>query len=105
MSSIKDLLQEERDAEALVKEAERKAEALVQEAKRKAADAIRKAQSDEVQVNELSLASKERSARLRKRIAEECDQRAAETEQSCNANLRVTTKLIVDTVLGVDYEW
>lgn len=105
MSSIKDLLQEEKDAESLVKEAERKAEALVQDARRKAADSIRRAQSEDAQLKELSRASQERVARLRARIAEECDTRAAETDKSCRANLKAATKLIVDTVLGVDYEW
>jgi len=100
MSSIKDLLQEEKDAEAIFKSAEQQAEATLREAKVRAAELIRRAQSDDALVKELTQRNREKISALQAKIASECQVRAADTESLCKKNLHAAARLVVDNVIG-----
>lgn len=100
MSSIKDLLQEEKDAESIIKNAEQQAEATLRDAKAKAAELIRRAQSDDALVKELAERNKAKIAALQAVILGECQTRAAEIENHCKENLNAAIELVVDSVTG-----
>ena len=101
MSSIKDLLQEERDAESSLKEAEREAEAIVLAARTNARQLVRQAQSDDTLVKEMTQHYQEKITELRAKIHGECQTKVSELEKVYRGNLQVAIKLIVDQVLGV----
>ena len=100
MSSIKDLLQEEKDAEAILKTAQQQAEATLRDAKVRAAELIRSAQSDDALVKELTQRNREKISALQGRIASECQARAADTESLCKKNLQAAVRLVVNDVIG-----
>jgi len=104
MSSIKDLLQEEKDAEVNLKTAEQQAESTLRDAKVRAAELIRKAQSDDALVKELTQRNKEKITALQASIASECQARAADTETRCKKNLKAAVLLVVNDVLGGNNE-
>jgi vacuolar-type H+-ATPase subunit H len=104
VSSIKDLLDEEKEAEGLLKDSEQKADAIVRDARTKASDLIGKAQSDDVLVRELTERNKERISVIQAEIQSKCDARAAETEMLCQRNLEAAVELVVDNVLGASNE-
>jgi len=104
MSSIKDLLDEEKNAERQLNDAEKEAESVLRSARARAAESIRKAQSDDALVNELSERNKERITATKARILAECKGRAAETEKLCKKNLEAAVRLIVSDVLGEESE-
>lgn len=100
MSSIKDLLQEEKDAEGVLKEAEQRAAALAAEARARAAEIIGKARGDDALVKELTARSEERIAAQRKRILEECEARAAEAEARYGRNVEAAASLVYEGIVG-----
>jgi vacuolar-type H+-ATPase subunit H len=104
VSSIKDLLQEEKDAEELLQGAEKSAEAILKEAEAKAAELVRRARRDDALVNELAVRHKDKVAALRAKTFAECQAKAAEAERLYKKNLGAAVKLIVDNVLGVEIE-
>ncbi len=104
MSSIKDLLEEEKEAEGLLKNAVQQAEAILRDAKTKAGERIRTAQSDDVLIKELTERNKERISALQAKILSECQAKAAETERLCRKNLEAAVKLVVDNVGGAGNE-
>lgn len=105
MSSIKDLLDEEKGAERQLRDAENEAETILKNARAKAAEMIRTAQSDDALVRELTEQNKERIAAARAKIMSDCQAKAAETEKRCGVNLEAAVRLIVNEVLGVEIEW
>jgi len=104
MSSIKDLLEEEKEAEGLLKSAEQQAEAILRDARARAAETVRRAQSDETLVKELTERNRERISALQAEILGECKTRAAETERLCRENLEAAVRLVVDSVTGAGNE-
>lgn len=100
MSSIKDLLDVEKEAEGLLKSAEQQAEAILRDARARAGERIRRAQSDDALVKELVERNRERISALRAEILGECETRAAETERLCRKNLEAAVRLVVDSVMG-----
>lgn len=104
MSSINEVMEEEKNAQMVVKDAEQKAEAILSDAKATAAAMIRKAQGDDAAVKELTERHKERIAATRARILEECETRVAQTEKLYARNLEASVRLIVGDVLGVELE-
>lgn len=104
MSSINDVMEEERTAQRLVRDAEQKAEAILRDAKASAAAKVSKAQTDDALLKELTERHKERMAAQRAEVLKECQARVEETERSCRANLGRAVDLIVDSVLGEELE-
>lgn len=104
MSSINDVMDEERNAERLLRDAQQRAEALLGQARASAAEMVKTAQSDDTLVRELTNRSKDRIAALRATILAECQARVAQTEELCNRNLEAAVRLITDEVLGVELE-
>lgn len=104
MSSINDIMEEEKNAQQLLRDAEQKAQAILRDARASAVAMVRRAQSDDTLVKELTERQKERTAALRAKILEECQARAAETEKLCERNLEAAIKLVTDDVLGADVE-
>lgn len=100
MSSIKDLLNQEKEAEGLLKDADQKAEAVLREAKAKASDMIRRAQSDDALVRELTERNKAKIAEIRASVLSECEARAAQTEGLCRKNLEAAVRVVVNDVRG-----
>ncbi len=100
MSSIKDLLQEEDEAERQVKEAEQKAEALIRDAKSTAREILKRAQTDDVEIARLSEESKQRILQLKTKEDEEFQVQFAETENRYKKNLDDAARLIMSKVLG-----
>lgn len=101
MSSIKDLLQEENEAERQLKDAELKAEALIREARSKAREILKKAQTDNLEIGRLDEQSKQRIADLKTKEDQEFQVRFAETEKRYKKNLDDAVKLIASRVLGL----
>jgi vacuolar-type H+-ATPase subunit H len=101
VSSIKDLLQEESQAERQLKDAEMEAETLIRNAKMKAREILRTAQTDDTGIKELTGRSKERIAGQKAKIIEECQTGLAEAETMYKKNLESAIKLITNKVLGV----
>jgi vacuolar-type H+-ATPase subunit H len=104
MSSIKDLLEEEKEAEGQLKNAQQQAEAILRDARTKAGEQIRSAQSDDALVKELTARNKERISALQQKIFGECEARAADTERLCRKNLEAAVRLVVENVMGVRNE-
>lgn len=104
MTSIKELLDEEKGAERQLKDAELEAESMLRVARATAAETLRKAQSDDALVKELADRNKERIDATKAAIQAECMKKAEETERLCRANLQVAVRVIVNEVLGVEVE-
>lgn len=104
MSSIKDLIDEEKEAEGLLKGSEQQAEAILKEAKAKAGDLIRRAQSDDALVKELTERNRGAIAAMQAKIQGECQAKATETERLCKKNLDAAVKVIVEGVEGAGNE-
>lgn len=101
MSSIKDLLREEDEAERQVKEAEQQAEALIRDARSKTREILKRAQTDDVEIVRLAEESKQRIAQLKAKGDGEFQVRFAETEKRYKKNLDDAAVLIVSKVLGL----
>lgn len=104
MSSISDIMDEEKNAQQLLRDAEQNAQAMLRDARASAAAMVRRAQSDDTLLKELTERHKERIAALRGKIVAECQARVAETEKLCERNLEAAIKLVTDDVLGGDVE-
>ncbi len=101
MSSIKDLLSEEKNAEQLVKNAERQAEDIVSQARIKAREILKKAETDDTRVKELTQLCQSRISALKSKVMEECQAQEADTEELLRGNFDGAIKLIVDSVLSM----
>jgi len=104
VSSIGEIMDEERNAERLLRDAEQKAEALLKDARARAVAVLERAQSDDALVNDLTERHKKRIAALREEVLAGCQSRVAETEKLCLSNLDAAVKLIVDDLLGAGLE-
>ena len=99
MSSIKNLLQEEKDAEALVKNAQSQAEQVVREARIKARELVKNAENDGARVKQLTELYEARISDQRARLQKECRTEADKIDTLCKKNFDDAVKLIVENVL------
>ena len=101
MTSIKDLLQEENEAERQLKEAEQESEELIRNAKSRAREVLKAAKMDNIAINRLTEESKQRIAEQKTEITVEFQARFVEAESRYRKNLDNTVKLILDKALGL----
>jgi len=104
MSSIKDLLDQEKESESMLRDSEQKSESMLRDARATAAELIRKAQSEDALLRELTARNKERIASMRQDTLSECEARAADSERLCRSNLEAAVRLIIAHVAGEDNE-
>jgi vacuolar-type H+-ATPase subunit H len=102
VSSINDIMDEEKHAQQLLRDAEQRAQAILTEARASAAAMLKRAQNDETLLKEATDRDKERIAALRAKILADCQPRIAETERLCESNLEAAVKLVTDDVLGAN---
>lgn len=100
MSSINEVMEEERSAQRLVRDAEERAETVVSDAKAAAAAMVSKAQTDDTILKELEQRQKERTSAERAEIFRDCQGRVEEAERRSQKNFETAVNLIVESVLG-----
>lgn len=104
MSSINDVMEEERTAERTVREAEEKAEAVLRDARVAAAAMVKRAQTDDAVLKELTERHKERIAVQAAEMVKESQAKVEETERLCRTNFEAAASMIVGSVLGEGLE-
>lgn len=105
MSSVKELLQEEVDAESLVRKAEESARTTLNEAKAKATELLKKAHIDGGPVDKVAGEAKVKVAGEKEAILNGCEARATEAEELYKKNLVAAARLVVESIAGADIEW
>lgn len=102
MSAIKELIEEEKNAERIIKDAEEKANQLLLNAKKKADEIIKNAENDESVIKELILRKESEITEKRNNILKNYDNEAKEIENICKKNFEHAVKFVIDSVLGVN---
>lgn len=100
MSSINEVMEEEKTAQRILREAEEKADRVVREARAAAGEMLGKAQADEAILKELGERQKEKTEAERAQILGDCMVKVEETENLCRMNFEAAVSLIVQSVLG-----
>ena len=100
MSTIKDLIDEEKKIELIIKEAEDRSKRMIDDAKRKAEDLIRNAQNNESVVRDvISVREKDMSTK-KELVFREFEEEANRVENLCNKNFERAIDFVMDKVLG-----
>jgi vacuolar-type H+-ATPase subunit H len=101
MSAIKELIEEEKNAEKIIKDAEEKANQLLLNTKKKADEIIKNAENDDSVIKELILRKEQEIIEKRNNILKNYDNEAEEIENICKKNFEYAVKFVIDSVLGV----
>lgn len=101
MSVIKELIEEEKNAEKIIREAEEKANQLISNAKRNAEILIKNAENDESIIKDLVARKESEIIEKKNAILKQYDEEAQRLENICKKNFKDAVEFVVNSVLGV----
>lgn len=97
ISQLKEIIEEERRVEELVRNAEKEAERILEEAKRKAEEIMRKAESEE----DIAMAEEaERIEEKKRKLKEEFELKIAEIRNMAMKKMDIAINTVISNVLG-----
>ncbi len=97
ISQLKEIIEEERRLEEIVRNAEKEAEKILEEAKRKAGEIMRKAESEE----DITMAEEaERIEEEKRKLREEFELKIAEIRNAAMKKMETAINTIMSSVLG-----
>jgi len=101
MSVIRELIEVEKNAERIIKDAEEKANQMVSNARRNAEMIIKNAESDDSIIKDL-IAHKEAEITEKKNaILRKYDEEAQKIEDACKKNFEEAVRFVLNSILGV----
>ncbi len=102
MSAIKELIEEEKNAEKIIRDAEEKANQLLLNAKKKADEIIRNAENDESAIKDLITRKESEIMEKRNNILKNYENEAREIEYICRKNFEEAVKFVINSILEVN---
>ncbi|MGQ9780727.1 MAG: hypothetical protein ACUVQ8_00515 [Nitrososphaeria archaeon] len=103
MSTIKDLVDEEKKVRLIINEAENRAKIIIDNTRRKVKELIKSAESDESAVAKVIVEGETDIANKKEAILKESDGEAERIEYLCKKNLKEAIEFVIDSVLGADH--
>ncbi|MEM3832168.1 MAG: V-type ATPase subunit subunit G family protein [Thermoprotei archaeon] len=101
MSVIKELIEEEKNAEKIIKDAEAKANEIILHARKNAEKIIKTAENDESIIKDLVTRKEAEIAEKKSAILKKYEKEAQEIEDSCKKNFEEAVKFVLNNILGV----